>query len=134
MSNKKRVIFIILILAAILITNYMSIKITKFFIAREQDKDYQNLGLEIEDSNIEYCTTYSYDKFNEYKVYKIKNYYYDSMDKFKNQLENSILWDRNKFYEYRMMEFYEIKENEIVNIDRENLYYYNIMVYMLYLI
>lgn len=125
MSNKKIVICIILILATILITNYMSIKITKLFIAREKDKDYQKLGLEIDDNNIEYCTVYGYARFSEYKVYKIKNYYYDSMDKFKNQLENSNLWNKNKFYEYRMMEFYEIKENEKVDIDRENLYYYD---------
>ena len=47
------------------------------------------------------------------------------MDEFKNQLDNSNLWSRNKFYEYIMREFYEIKENETFNIDRENLYYYN---------
>ena len=47
------------------------------------------------------------------------------MDYFKNQLDNSNLWSRNKFYEYIMMEFYEIRENETLDIDRENLYYYN---------
>ena len=33
--------------------------------------------------------------------------------------------NKNKFYEYIMKEFYEIKENETFEIDRENLYYYN---------
>ena len=122
MSNRKIIICIILILATILITNYMSIKVTKLFAVMERDKDYQKLGLEIDDNNIEYCTVYGYARFSEYKVYKIEN---DSIDEFKNQLENSNQWNRNKFYEYRMMEFYEIKDNEKIDIDRENLYYYN---------
>lgn len=125
MENKKIVLSIILIFAIILITSYLSIKITEFYYSMKEDMNYQELGLEIEDYNIEYCTVYGYDRFSKYKVYKIKNYYSDSMEKFKNQLENSNLWSRNKFYEYIMEEFYEIKENQTINIDRENLYYYH---------
>lgn len=47
------------------------------------------------------------------------------MEKFKSQLENSNLWSKNKFYEYIMQEFYEIKEDEDIKIDREDLYYYD---------
>lgn len=125
MKNKKTIICGLFIFVVIILTNYMCINITKFFTEMEKEKDYQNLGLEIEEYNIEYCTIYGYARFSEYKVYKIKNYYNDSMEKYKKQLENSNLWDKNKFYEYIMMEFYEIKENETVDIDRENLYYYN---------
>lgn len=125
MKSKKTIICGLFIFVVIVLTNYMCINITKFFTAMEKEKDYQNLGLEIEDYNIEYCTIYGYARFSEYKVYKIKNYYNDSMEKYKKQLENSNLWDKNKFYEYIMMEFYEIKENETVDIDRENLFYYN---------
>ena len=34
-------------------------------------------------------------------------------------------FDTNKFYEYVMSNFYEIKEKETIKIDRENLYYYD---------
>ena len=80
------------------------------------DNDYKNVGLKIEDYNVEYCTTYSYDKLSKYKVYKIKNYYSNSMEKFKIQLENSDLWSRDKFYEYIMKEFYELKEDLCWNV------------------
>lgn len=46
------------------------------------------------------------------------------MEKFKIQLEGSDLWSRDKFYEYIMKEFYELKEDDSIEIDRENLYYY----------
>ena len=47
------------------------------FIIKEfakKDNDYKKLGLEIKESNIEYSTSYDYDKLYKYKVYKIKNY------------------------------------------------------------
>ena len=47
------------------------------------------------------------------------------MEKFEKQLENSKLWSRCKFYEYIMMHFYEETENKRIDIDRDNLYYYN---------
>lgn len=121
MKNKKNILYIIFVLIIFIII----IGLTVDIILSVEDTDYKKLGLDIEAYNIEYCTLYSYDTFSKYKVYKIKNYYNDSMDKFKQQLENSNLWSKNKFYEYIMMEFYEIKENERLDIDRENLYYYN---------
>lgn len=124
MKNKNIFLFIAIISIVIIITSYLSIKITKLFTSIKEDDDYQNIGLQIKDIDIEYCTQYDYGSFDKYKVYKIKNYYSDSMDKFKVQLENNNLWTRDKFYEYIMKEFYEIKENEEIKIDRENLYYY----------
>ena len=120
MKDKKLIINMLLIAIIVIIT----INITKLFYAIKGDTDYKNLGLQITDNDIEYCTKYGYSRFGKYKVYKIKNYYIDSMNDFRDQLENSKLWSRNKYYEYMMKEFYEIKDGEEVNIDRENLYYY----------
>lgn len=97
------------------------------FIIKEfvnKDNDYKKLGLEIKESNIEYSTIYDYDKLYKYKVYKIKNYY-NNMEKFKKQLEDNEDWSKNKFYEYIMLKFCEIKDDENIKIDRENLYYYH---------
>ena len=114
MKNKKIFLHIILIVTIIIVTSWLTTHINSII----GDTDYQKLGLDIESNDIEYSTIYSYNEFSEYKVYKIKNYYSDSMENFKNQLDNSNLWSRNKFYEYIMREFYEIKENETFNIDR----------------
>ena len=95
------------------------------FIIKEfakKDIDYKKLGLEIKESNIEYSTIYDYDMLYKYKVYKIKNY--NNMEKFKKQLEDNDDWSKNKFYEYIMSKFCEIKDDEKIKIDRENLYYY----------
>ena len=46
------------------------------------------------------------------------------MEKFKKQLEDNEDWSKNKFYEYIMSKFSEIKDDEEIKIDRENLYYY----------
>lgn len=112
-----------LIFCSLLIV-FLIIYILKLKILVVIDNDYKNIGLKIEDYNVEYCTTYGYDKLSKYKVYKIKNYYSNSMEKFKIQLESSDLWSRDKFYEYIMKEFYEMKEDDSIVIDRENLYYY----------
>ena len=96
------------------------------FIIKEfakKDNDYKKLGLEIKESNIEYSTIYDYDMLYKYKVYKIKNYN-NNMEKFKKQLEDNDNWSKNKFYEYIMSKFCEIKDDEKIKIDRENLYYY----------
>lgn len=96
------------------------------FIIKEfakNDIDYKKLGLEIKESNIEYSTIYDYDMLYKYKVYKIKNYN-NNMEKFKKQLEDNDDWNKNKFYEYIMSKFCEIKDDEKIKIDRENLYYY----------
>ncbi len=58
---------------------------------------------------------------SEYKVYKINN---SSIKDIKSQLESSKLWSRDKYYEYIMAEFYEIKDSEKIPIDREDVYYY----------
>lgn len=123
--KKKIIIIIIIILISLITTSFFIIEILKMFNLVDNDTDYKKLGLQIEDYDIEYCTKYGYGRLSKYKVYKLKNYYTDSMDKFKNQLENNNLWDQNKFYEYIMEEFYEIRENDTIQIDRENLYYYN---------
>ena len=120
-ENIKTVSLIISIIIIFCLSIY--IFILKLFT--NVDNNYKKLGLKIEYYNIYYITTYGYDEFCTYKVYKIKNYYSDSMEKFKIQLENSNLWSKNKFYEYIMEEFYEIKEDEDIKIDREDLYYYN---------
>ena len=121
MKNKKIILYIILTIVIIIFTSWLTTEIA----SAKGDTDYKNLDLEIEDNDIEYCTIYSYNTFSKYKVYKIKNYYHDSMEEFEQQLENSNLWSKNKFYEYIMMEFGEIDGNKKVEIDRENLYYYH---------
>lgn len=96
------------------------------YISISRDKEYKKLGLEIEEYDIEYCTIYTEDFLDgKYKVYKLKNYYTYSMDEFRTQLEESNLWDKNKYYEYIMKEFSEMKDGETIPIDREDLYYYN---------
>ena len=82
MKYKK---IIIITLISIIITSFSIIEIFKIFNLIDKDTDYKNLGLQIEDYNIEYCTKYGYDRLSKYKVYKLKNYYTDSMEKFKNQ-------------------------------------------------
>lgn len=120
-ENIKTVALIISIIIIFCLSIY--IFILKLFA--NVDNDYKKLGLKIEYYDIEYITTYGYDEFCTYKVYKIKNYNSNGMKEFKNQLENSDLWSKNKFYEYIMKEFYEIKEDERIKIDREDLYYYD---------
>ena len=117
----KSIIYILLALLIVCLIIYV-FKIALFGPA--EDKDYKKLGLDIKDYNIEYCTIYSYGDSAVYKVYKIKDYYSESMNNFKKQLENSKLWDKNKYYEYIMAEFNEICEGERIEIDREDLYYY----------
>ena len=96
------------------------------FIIKEfakNDIDYKKLGLEIKESNIEYSTIYDDDMLYKYKGYKIKNYN-NNMERLKKQLEDNDDWNKNKFYEYIMSKFCEIKDDEKIKIDRENLYYY----------
>ena len=126
MKNKKTIIFILLVIAICIAVSFLSIIITKLYCSVSKDEDYKKLGLEIDEYDIEYCTIYTDDFLDgKYKVYKIKNYNTYIMDKFERQLEESDLWDRNKYYEYIMQEFSEIKDDERIPIDREDLYYYN---------
>lgn len=126
MKNKKITLYILLVLIICIIVSLLSVEITKLYFSITRDKDYKKLGLEIEEYDIEYCTIYTEDFLDgKYKVYKLKNYYTDSMDEFRTQLEESNLWDKNKYYEYIMREFSERKDGETIPIDREDLYYYN---------
>lgn len=126
MKNKKTIIFILLVIAICIGVSFLSIVITKLFFSINRDEDYKKLGIEIKQNDIEYCTIYTDDFLDgKYKVYKLKNYYTDCMSEFKTQLEESNLWDRNKYYEYVMKEFTEIKDEETIPIDREDIYYYN---------
>ncbi len=123
MKNTKYTILIFLIVIA---TSFLAIIITIFFNSIKTDTDYQQLGIDIKDYDIEYYTVYYEDKFGTYKVYKLNNYYKgDSRDRVKEQIDNSNLWNKNKFYEYMMMKFYEQIGDEKIELDRENLYYYN---------
>ena len=125
MKRKKIILSITLIVICIMIIFYVLIEMTKLFETMKGDTDYKNVGLQISENDIEYCTQYGYDRFSRYKVYKLKNYYSDSMNGFINQLEKSNLWSKQKFYEYIMKEIYEIKDENEIKIDRENLYFYN---------
>ena len=126
MKNKKTIIYILLVIAICIGVSFLSIVITKLFFSINRDEDYKKLGIEIKQNDIEYCTIYTDDFLDgKYKVYKIKNYYTDCMNEFRTQLEESNLWDRNKYYEYIMKEFTEIKDEETIPIDREDIYYYN---------
>lgn len=120
--KKIYIIWIIVIGIAVII---LTIGITKLYLRTISDKEYKELGLDINKNDIEYYTTYRKDPLDgQYKVYKLKNYYTYSMEEFKIQLEKSNLWDRNKYYEYIMQEFFEIKDDDMIDIDRDNLYYY----------
>ena len=126
MKNKKTVLYIILVIVICIVVSFLSIEMTKLYFSINRDEDYKKLGLEIDEYDIEYCTIYTEDFLDgKYKVYKIKNYNTYIMDKFESQLEESDLWDRNKYYEYIMKEFSEIKDDERIHIDRDDLYYYN---------
>ena len=119
MKNKKTIIFILLVIAICIGVSFLSIVITKLFFSINRDEDYKKLGIEIKQNDIEYCTIYTDDFLDgKYKVYKLKNYYTDCMSEFRTQLEESNLWDRNKYYEYVMKEFTEIKDEETIPIEK----------------
>ncbi len=59
MKDKKLIINLLLIAIIVIIT----INITKLFYAIKGDTDYKNLGLQITDNDIEYCTKYGYSRF-----------------------------------------------------------------------
>ena len=86
------------------------------------DEDYKKLDLELESYNINYYTVYEDDSLMKYKVYKLS--IIGENDKFRNKLEESSYWSKNKFYEYEMKRFYERVGEERIELDRENLYYY----------
>lgn len=122
MEKKNRILFIIIILLIIIVTNTLSIMITKFFVSVQSDTDYQNLDLKIEDYDIEYSIVYEKNFLSQYKIYKIND---NSIDRIMEQLKSITSWNKNKFYEYIMMRFYEKIDNKKVEIERDDLYYYN---------
>ena len=126
MKNKNIILYIILLIVICIVVSSLSVEITKLYLLENNNKEYKKLGLEIEENDIEYCTVYTEDFLDgKYKVYKLKNYSMHSMDEFRTQLEKSNLWNKNKYYEYIMKEFSEIKDEDTILIDREDLYYYN---------
>ena len=126
MKNKNIILYIILITVICIVVSFLFVEITKLYLLTTNNKEYKKLGLEIEEYDIEYCTVYTEDFLDgKYKVYKLKNYSTHSMDEFRTQLERSDLWNKNKYYEYIMKEFSEIKDEDTILIDREDLYYYN---------
>lgn len=126
MKNKKVILHIILILIIVIVVSFLSIKITKLRFLIYGDRHYQELGLNLDSHDIVYYTVYNQDIFDEYKVYKISDYYKnENANEIKEILENSNEWSKEKFYEYIMMKFYEGIDGKITEIDREDLYYYN---------
>lgn len=126
MKNRKIILYVFLVSVICIVVSFLSVEITKLYLLTTNNKEYKKLGLEIEEYDIEYCTVYTEDLWDgKYKVYKLKNYSTHSMDEFRTQLEKSDLWDKNKYYEYIMKEFSEIKDEDTILIDREDLYYYN---------
>ncbi len=115
----KTIGLIALIIIIILLFTYIFI-LKSFF---KVDNDYQKLGLELNTYNIDYYTVYEEGFFEIYRVYKL-NILRDK-DKIRNKLENNFSWSKDKFYEYVMLKFYEKINNETVELDREDLYYYH---------
>ncbi len=90
----------------------------------KRDSDYKKLDLELSSYNIAYYTVYEgKDSTGQYKVYKLN--LIDKKEEFIKRLEESKYWSKNKFYEYIMVRFYEIVDNDMIAIKRENLYYYD---------
>lgn len=86
------------------------------------DEDYKKIGLESYD--VKYYTVYEEkDSTGQYKVYKLNTT--EKKVEIVKRLEESKYWSKSKFYEYIMMRFYEMVDNNVVNIDREDLYYYH---------
>ena len=120
--KKVEVVKTIGLIISIIIILFLIIYIFISKIFYKIDNDYSKLGLDIKYYEIKYYTIFEDDIFEKYKVYKISN---RSMEELRRQLENSKLWSRNKYYEYTMNEFYDIKETgETTPIDRQDVYYY----------
>lgn len=89
----------------------------------KRDEDYKKLDLNLKSYNINYYTVYEEkDSTGQYKVYKLN--LMGQQEKFIEKLEKSEFWSKNKFYEYIMMRFYDMVDNDMIEIDREDLYYY----------
>ena len=122
MKKKDIVKNILLIIFAMIIT----FLINYIFISRmifKTDKDYQNLNLGLSTYDIKYYVVYDDDPLQKYKVYQMNISW--NKEKLRNKLEESDYWNKNKFYEYVMMRFYEYLGDERIELDREDLYYYD---------
>lgn len=115
----KTIALIVSIIIIIFLITYILISKALFKI----DEDYQELDLQLKSYNIDYYVVYEDDLLQKYKVYKINML--DQKEKFRKKLEESEYWSKNKFYEYEMLRFYELKDNEVIKLDREDLYFYN---------
>lgn len=89
----------------------------------KRDEDYKKLDLNLKSYNINYYTVYEEkDSTGQYKVYKLN--LMGQQEEFIEKLEKSEFCSKNKFYEYIMMRFYDMVDNDMIEIDREDLYYY----------
>lgn len=111
------------LIVSIIITFFLIIYIFILKTFFKIDNDYQKLGLELNEYDIDYYTVYDEDFFGTYKVYKLNMF--EDKEEIRDKLENSAFWSKNKFYEYVMMRFYEKINKETVELDRDDLYYYN---------
>ena len=115
----KNVVLIISVMIIIFLIIY--IPMSKAFL--KTDKDYQKLELGLDSYNIDYYIVYEDDPLQKYEVYKLNMF--GEKEKFRDKLEESSYWNKNKFYEYEILRFYEIVNNDIVNVDRDDVYYYH---------
>ena len=113
----------ILLVIAIVIIFFLVIYIFLLKNFYKLDFDYKKLGLKLDTYNIDNCTIYDDDYLGTYKVYKLNMF--GDKDEIRNMLKNSSYWSKEKFYEYVMLRFYEERDNEDIEIDREDLYYYH---------
>lgn len=111
------------LIIAIIIIIFLIIYIFVIKTFLKMDNAYQKLGLELDTYNIDYYTVYEEDFFGKYIVYNLNMF--GDKDKIRDMLENSRYWSKEKFYEYVMKKFYEEKNKEIIELDREDLYYYH---------
>ena len=121
--NKKEELkeFVLIVSVTITILLIIYILISKAIF--KTDEDYQKLDLELKSYNIDYYIVYEDDTLHKYKAYKLNMF--GEHEKFRQKLEESSYWDKDKFYEYEMMRFYEILDDNRVKLDREDLYYYD---------
>ena len=87
----------------------------------KRDEDYKKLDLNLKSYNINYYTVYEEkDSTGQYKVYKLN--LMGQQEEFIEKLKKSKFWSKNKFYEYIMMRFYDMVDNDMIEIDREDLF------------
>ena len=115
----KEVVLILLIVIIMFLIIYILISKVTFKV----DEEYKKINLELSSYNVDYYTVYKDDPLQKYTVYKLNMF--GEKEEFRRKLEKSNYWSKNKFYEYEMMRFYEIVDNDMKDIDREDLYYYD---------